>query len=92
MDHFCDEKIQTLEDEIEIIQRMSNGSNRVVSLEDIRFKISEQQFVEDFKQFNEYIEPLLTSNSFVMIRTFTSDFLREKIDAETLFYYFHQVS
>ena len=91
MDHFCDEKIQTLEDEIEIIQRMSNGSNRVVSLEDIRFKISEQQFVEDFKQFNEYIEPLLTSNSFVMIRTFTSDFLREKIDAETLFYYFHQV-
>lgn len=85
MEHFSDEKIQSMEDETELIRNMEKDFDKPVFLEKIRFKLSDKHYVDDFNSFLQYVGPVLPEWQVAQVRTITGDFIRDRFNAMELF-------
>jgi hypothetical protein len=80
-----------LDDEVALVSGGHSGLDEPVCLESIRFKMSEQQFVETYKDFWSYVTPVLSHDSLMYINSLTADFSRNKLGADRLFSSFVRV-
>ena len=91
MEHFPDEKILTIEDEAELVRNVRSDFTRNIPAEEIRFKMTELQFIPNFVAFYEYVKPILNADAFFFLKVTLTNFMKEKLPSDTLFHDFSKV-
>lgn len=85
MEHFIDDRVLNFEEELNAIANIRDDCQRRICIEEIKFKMSEQQMVVDYNAFYEYIRSLLSPQAFSAVKYTINDFIKEKMDSEQLF-------
>lgn len=85
MEHFIDDRILTMEEEIELVKNADRDFDRRICLEETRFKLSDQHYTDSFDAFSEYLKPILNEAYFKDLKVCTGKFVRGELHPNDLF-------